>query len=100
MAMGTTNEVRETESPSCPVCASRHVARAVVLRGDYRCPDCSALFDADGRIAADPRSWVEPRAPASRADGGEPIAGESNGPDERGEPEPRPGEGSGSKRTK
>jgi hypothetical protein len=25
------------------------------MNADYRCPDCSALFDATGRIVADPR---------------------------------------------
>lgn len=58
---------RRTEIPTCPICASRRVAQAAVMRSDYRCPDCSALFDAGGRVIADPRPWVDPRTRADRA---------------------------------
>ena len=36
-------------------CVSNHVERARAMNADYRCPDCSALFDATERIVADPR---------------------------------------------
>jgi hypothetical protein len=77
------NEADGEESPSCPVCRSERGTRAVVLRGDYRCPDCSALFDVDERIVADPRPWVEPRATGNRPISSGPAADE---PDERSEP--------------
>lgn len=43
------------EPRACPVCVSRRIERARTMDVDYRCPDCSALFDADERIVADPR---------------------------------------------
>jgi len=43
------------EPTACPVCVSKRIERARTMEVDYRCPDCSALFDAGGRIVADPR---------------------------------------------
>ena len=43
------------ELTACPVCVSKRIERARTMDVDYRCPDCSALFDTDGRIVADPR---------------------------------------------
>ena len=57
IGMGTTPRGNDgvPEPTVCPVCVSNHVERARAMNADYRCPDCSALFDANGRIVADPR---------------------------------------------
>jgi predicted RNA-binding Zn-ribbon protein involved in translation (DUF1610 family) len=55
--MGVTlrEEAGESEPTACPVCVSKRTERARTMDVDYRCPDCSALFDGDERIVADPR---------------------------------------------
>ena len=57
IGMGTTPRGNDgvPEPTVCPVCVSDHVERARAMNADYRCPDCSALFDATERIVADPR---------------------------------------------
>lgn len=55
--MGLTPEERigGPEPAACPVCVSKRIERARTMDVEYRCPDCSALFDADEWIVADPR---------------------------------------------
>lgn len=55
MGVTTGDDAAEVELTACPVCVSKRIERARTMNVDYRCPDCSALFDADGRIVADPR---------------------------------------------
>ena len=57
IGMGTTLRGNDSvpEPTVCPVYVSNHVERARAMNADYRCPDCSALFDATERIVADPR---------------------------------------------